>query len=193
MCFFHAPHLSCQRKETKARIAFWEHSLQDIKYVELEKAHDFIFFPFLHYFLSSSANNWERKPSEDIEATSRDRLRSAWNYWDQPYCSNHFFVKKQLGALKTKRNEASIMSKSFPVRFLSFKVTTRLKARLVSFSNPRRVRSKEVFSKTCTDHTFLCLFTHQIILEFGRGHNNFLQTKKRPRGHAIFFFCYASS
>lgn len=193
MCFFHAPHLSCQRKETKARIAFWEHSLQDIKYVQLEKAHDFIFFLFLHYFLSSSANNWERKPSEDIEATSRDRLRSAWNYWDQPYCSNHFFVKKQLGALKTKRNEASIMSKSIPVRFLSFKVTTRLKARLVSFSNLRRVRSKEVFSKTCTDHTFLCLFTHQIILEFGRGHNNFLQTKKRPREHAIFFFCYASS
>ena len=151
------------------------------------------FFPFLHYFLSSSANNWERKPSDDLEATSRDRLRSAWNYWDQPYCSNHFFVKKQLGALKTKRNEASIMSKSFSVRFLSFKVTTRLKAILVSFSNPRRVRSKEVFSKTCTDHTFLCFFTHQIILEFGRGHNNFLQTKKRPRGHSICFFCYASS
>ena len=102
-------------------------------------------------------------------------------------------LKKQLGALKTKRNEASIMSKSFPVRFLSFKVITRLKARLVSFSNPRRVRSKDVFSKTCTDHSFLCLFTHQIILEFGRGHNHFLQTKKRPRGHAIFFFCYASS
>lgn len=159
MCFFHAPHLSCQRKETKARIAFWEHSLQDIKYVELEKAHDFIFFPFLRYFLSSSANNWERKPSEDIEATSRDRLRSAWNYWDQPCCSNHFFVKKQLGALKTKRNEASIMSKSFPVRFLSFKVTTRLKARLVSFSNPRRVRSKEVFFKNM-HRSYISLFVY---------------------------------
>lgn len=161
MCFFHAPHLCCQRKETKARIGFWEHSLQDIKYEELEKAHDFIFFPFLRYFLSSSANNWERKPSEDIEATSRDRLRSAWNYWDQPYCSNHFFVKKNNWG-RSRRSETKRALWASPSPCVSYPLKLSPDWRQDSFPlvTPEELGRKRFFQKHAQIiHFSVCLRT----------------------------------